>query len=99
MAEQFHSSPPTLSTALQRPLDERGAQGAESQHLKLDSCLPSHACIWAKTLSLRGLQNTHTSLCARTARYSAFPSTKTATNVDDQPENRRSIHEIWLNHG
>ena len=73
MAEHFHSSPapfpqlpcsleysspPTLSTALQRPLDERGAQGAESQHLKQDAYLPRHACISANHLIFSELQNT-----------------------------------------
>ena len=52
-----YSSPPTFSTALLRPLDERGAQGAESQYLKPDACLPRHACIQSKMLRLNGLQN------------------------------------------
>ena len=34
-------------------------------------------------LTLRDLQNTHAALHARTARYSDFPSMKTAENVDE----------------
>ena len=39
-------------------------------------------------LILRGLQNTHTGLRAKTARYSAFPSMKTAKNVDEKFKTR-----------
>ena len=62
----------------------RVSQYAELQIVTSDACLPRHAGIRAKTLSLRGLQNTLTGLCARTARYSDFPSMKTAKNMDEK---------------
>ena len=52
-----------------------------------NACLPRHACIWVKVLSLRGLWNTRTDLHARTARYSGFPSMKTRENVDGSVKN------------
>ena len=61
---------------------KRVLQVAEDEAVIDYACRRSHANLWAKTLRLKGLQNTHTDLCARTARYSDFPSMKWGEIVD-----------------
>ena len=50
-------------TGLERKnIFERVLQMSVNQEYNSYACLPGHACIWAKMLTLRDLQNTHAAL-------------------------------------